>query len=101
MRNDGLEKAVREQAKALEPAQCEFVLAQFEHYRWNAERIAKLEAQLEGSQDDECRDLDHEGKLFRQRHQLVAEQSVLFKSIMQHLKGTGATESKLDAFLNG
>lgn len=99
--NDDLESAVRRQAETLEPAQCEFVLAQFEHYKWNASRIAKLESELAECQDDRDRDLDKEGKLFRQRHQLVAEQSGLFSHIMRQLKGTGATESKLDAFLNG
>ena len=98
---NALEVAVEKQANSLDPAQREFVLAEFATYQWNAERIAKLEEQLERSMGSEARDLDAEGKLFRQRHQLVAEQSSLFAHIMRWLKGTAAGESALDEFLKG
>jgi len=104
MSKTALEQAVRKQADSLDPAQREFVLAQFEHYKWNAARIEKLEAELEKGVvdgDTQVRDLDAEGKLFRQRHQLVAEQSSLFTHIMRWLKGTAAQESALDEFLKG
>ena len=98
-KTEALKDAVKTQAKNLEPAQYEFIMAQFDHYRWNELRISELESQLEDSASDELRDLDQEGKLFRQRHQLVAEQGTLFSHIMRWLKGTAAEQSKLEAFL--
>lgn len=102
-RKGKLEDAVRKQAASLDPAQREFVLAEFETYQWNARRQAALEAQLDegvlGS--DGLPNFDAEGKLFRQRHQLVAEQSSLFSHIMRWLKGTAAEESEIDRFLGG
>lgn len=97
----GLQQAVETQAANLEPAQREFIMAQFDHYKWNELRIAELESELEDSAGGENRDLDKEGKLFRQRHQLVAEQGTLFSHIMRWLKGTTAEMSELDAFLAG
>ena len=98
-----LEKAVENQAKSLDPAQREFVLAEFETYKWNAKRQRELEMQLErGIVDGEgFHNYDAEGKLFRQRHQIVAEQSSLFSHIMRWLKGTASEQSALDAFLDG
>ena len=98
-RNMKLQAAIEKQAASLDPAQREFVLAEFRTYQWNEGRIAKLESALKSMESDEVRDLDREGKLFRQRHQLVAEQASLFSHIMRWLKGTSASESKLDAFL--
>lgn len=98
-RNAKLKDAIEKQAASLDPAQREFVLAEFRTYQWNEDRIAKLESTLKAMESDEVRDLDREGKLFRQRHQLVAEQSSLFSHIMRWLKGTSASESKLEAFL--
>lgn len=96
-----LEKAVETQAQALEPAQREFVLAEFGTYKWNARHIEQLEKDLEtGIVDEEGRhNYDAEGKLFRQRHQLVAEQSQLFSHIMRWLRGTTSEESPIDEFL--
>jgi len=97
-----LEDALAVQANSLDPAQREFVMAQFEHYKWNEGRIAELEQEIEaGVVDPESgfRDLDLEGKVFRQRHQLVAEQGTLFSHIMRWLKGTAAGKSELDEFL--
>lgn len=101
-RIEKLEAAVAKQAESLDPAQREFVLAEFETYKWNDRRIDDLEKQLEkGIVDSEgFHNYDAEGKMFRQRHQLVAEQSSLFSHIMQWLKGTAAKESKLDQFLS-
>ena len=96
-----LEDAIRKQAASLDPAQREFVLAEFATYQWNASRIEVLESTLKAMESDEVRDLDREGTLFRQRHQLVAEQSSLFSHIMRWLKGTAAEDSRLDAFLSG
>lgn len=95
-------EAIEKQAKSLDPAQHEFVMAQFEHYKWNDSRITELEREIEeGVRDPETgfRDLDLEGKVFRQRHQLVAEQGTLFSHIMRWLKGTATNESKLDEFI--
>lgn len=97
-----LRDAVVNQAANLDPAQKEFVLAEFETYEWNAARIAELESQLEsGIIDNEgFHNYDAEGKLFRQRHQMVAEQSTLFSHIMRWLKGTVAETSEIDEFLS-
>ena len=96
-----LENEVKNQAASLDPAQREFVMAEFETYKWNARRQAELEAQLEkGIVDSEgFHNYDAEGKLFRQRHQIVAEQGSLFSHIMQYLKGTASKKSELDEFL--
>jgi len=101
-KTEKLEDAVAKQAASLDPAQKEFVLAEFETYKWNAKRIDSLESQLEtGIVDAEgLHNYDAEGKLFRQRHQLVAEQSSLFGHIMRWLKGTASEQSALDAFLD-
>jgi len=97
-----LKDAVEKQAANLDPAQKEFVLAEFGTYMWNAARIEELERQLEeGIVDAEgYHNYDAEGKLFRQRHQMVAEQSTLFSHIMRWLKGTMVEESPLDEFLS-
>lgn len=99
-RIERLEEAVLKQAANLDPAQKEFVLAEFETYKWNTARIQELERQLEESMKSECRDLDDEGKLFRQRHQLTAEQSQLFGHMMRWLKDTSVEESEIDEFLS-
>ncbi|MBQ9005983.1 MAG: hypothetical protein IJ092_06385 [Atopobiaceae bacterium] len=99
-KTDTLLEAVKAQAANLEPAQFNFIMAQLDHYRWNEGRISDLEGELEASAKDEYRDLDQEGKLFRQRHQLVAEQGTLFSHIMRWLNGTAAQESEIDMFLN-
>ena len=100
-KKDNLQEAIERQAASLDPAQREFVLTQFTTYQWNANRISELEGQLEGGvfREDGTRNFDAEGKLFRQRHQIVAEQNVLFSHIMRWLKGTAAQESELDKFL--
>ena len=97
-----LRESVEKQAKNLDPAQRDFVLAEFGTYVWNANHIAELERQLEEGVIDAggYHNYDAEGKLFRQRHQLVAEQSSLFTHIMRWLKGTVAEESALDEFLS-
>ena len=101
MAKDKLQEAIEKQAASLDPAQREFVLAQFETYKWNAGQIAILEKQLEeGVADaDGYRNYQAENQLFKQRHQMVAEQSVLFSHIMRWLKGTAVGESELDEFL--
>lgn len=98
-----LRKALDEQADNLDPAQREFVKAQFEHYEWNDRRIAELEKSLEGGvvDDEGIPDYKAESALFKQRHQLVAEQGQLFSHIMRWLKGTTPLErNELDEFLN-
>ena len=97
-----LREAVEKQAECLDPAQREFVKAEFGTYEWNAARIAELEEQLEnGAIDSEgYHNYDAEGKLFRQRHQMVAEQSTLFSHIMRWLKSTEVKEeSEFEQFL--
>lgn len=98
---EALAEAIAKQAANLDPAQREFVLSQFRTYEWNADRISSYEKQLEdGVVDEEGRhNYDAESKLFKQRHQLVAEQSQLFTHIMRWLKGTMVEESDLDDFL--
>ena len=100
---DKLEEAVRRQADSLDPAQREFVLAQFDHYRWNEEQIVRLQAEYEA-----CADVDGDreqmamrASLFKERHQLVAEQGQLFSHIMRWLKGTASNEDEFDEFLAG
>ena len=90
------------QAANLDPAQREFVLTQMETYEWNDGQIKECERQLEEGvfNGDGDRLYDAESKLFKQRHQLVAEQSTLFSHIMRWLKGTAVQESELDAFLD-
>lgn len=98
---DKLKEAVEKQAATLDPAQREFVLEEFGTYEWNAARIEELEKQLEEGvfNGEGDRLYDAEAKLFRQRHQMVAEQSTLFSHIMRWLKGTVAEESEIDDFL--
>lgn len=107
---DDLEKALATQAKSLEPAQRNFVMAQFEHYKWNEEQIDILERQYEeaSKEVDAAADLpakerkllvEQRGTIFRQRHQLVAEQGTLFSHIMRWIRGTAASQSELEAFL--
>ena len=96
-----LEEAVEKQVEMLEPAQREFVLAEFATYKWNAARIAELEEQLENGviDADGYHNYDAEGKLFRQRHQMVAEQSTLFSPIMRWIKNTAAEASEIESFM--
>ena len=89
-----LEQAVNKQAKELDPAQKEFVLAEFETYKWNADKIKDLEVRLK----DE-RDPDLEKKIAGVRHQLVNENASLFSHIMRWLKDTAVETSELDEFL--
>jgi len=107
---DELEKALEQQAQSLEPAQRNFVMAQFEHYKWNEEQIELLQRQYEEASEevDAAADLpakerkllvEQRGTIFRQRHQLVAEQGTLFSHIMRWIKGTAAGKSELEAFL--
>ncbi len=100
-KKDKLQEAIEKQAASLDPAQREFVLAQFATYKWNAGQIAILEKQLEeGVADaDGYRNYQAENQLFKQRHQMVAEQSVLFSHIMRWLKGTAAGNDELNEFL--
>lgn len=98
-----LRDAVEKQAKTLDPAQREFVKVAFGTYEWNAAKISELEGQLEsGVVDSEgIHNYDAEGKLFRQRHQLVAEQATLFSHIMRWLKNTEVKEeSEFEKFLS-
>lgn len=101
MAEDKLQEAIENQAKSLDPAQREFVMAQFATYQWNAGQIAILEKQLEeGVADaDGYRNYQAENQLFKQRHQMVAEQSVLFSHIMRWLKGTAVGDNELDEFI--
>lgn len=93
-----LEEAVRKQADSLDPAQREFVLAEFETYRWNAAKIEELQGRI-GSDAYDAEELKAEGALVRERHQLITEQTALFGHIMRWLKGTAAEESPLDEFM--
>lgn len=92
-----LEEAVQKQASSLDPAQREFVLAEYETYKWNAAKIERIQKKI----DTGKLDADAEAKQIRERHQLVSEQSALFGHIMRWLKDTGGEESELDKFLAG
>jgi len=96
---DALKKAIDKQAKSLDPAQREFVKAEFETYVWNAGKIEKLQEQLNGDAYD-SEGVKVEAALLRERHQLVTEQSALFSHIMRWLKGTASEVSELDEFLS-
>lgn len=93
-----LEEAVRNQADSLDPAQREFVLAEFETYKWNSEKIEELQNRINSGAYDED-GLKAEGALVRERHQIITEQTALFGHIMRWLKGTAADKSELDEFL--
>ena len=105
-----LEEAVEKQARCLETAQYEFIMAQFEHYKWNAEKISVLEGQydeiseiLDTAEFEKASDrkaaVERRNTAYRERHQLITEQGVLFSSIMRWLKGTAAEQSEIEAFL--
>lgn len=111
-KTDSLEKALSTQAQSLEPAQREFVMAQFEHYKWNELQIDRLQVQYEqasaavdAAADADAKErkalVDQRGAIFRQRHQLVAEQGTLFSHIMRWIRGTSSERDELDEFLEG
>ena len=89
-----LEQAVSRQAEGLDPAQREFILAEFRTYKWNAAKIADMEARLLDETDP-----DTEKKALAARHQLVNENASLFSHIMRWLKGTATEESPFDEFI--
>lgn len=93
-----LEEAVKKQADSLDPAQREFVLAEFETYKWNAAKIEELQERINSDPYDED-GLKAEGALVRERHQIITEQTALFGHIMRWLKGTAAEGSPLDEFM--
>lgn len=93
-----LEEAVRKQADSLDPAQREFVLAEFETYRWNAAKIEELQGRISSDAHD-ADELKAEAALVRERHQIITEQTALFGHIMRWLKGTAAEKSELDEFI--
>lgn len=99
-----LEEAVRKQADSLDPAQREFVLAEFETYRWNSAKIEELQDRIDslrGATDieDVIAAVKAEAALVRERHQIITEQTALFGHIMRWLKGTATEKSELDEFL--
>ena len=97
MTRTNLELKVKEQAKNLDPAQREFVLAELDTYLWNKRKIARIEDEV----DSGALSLDDEKKILAERHQLVNENSGLFGHIMRWLKGTAVEESEFDKFLSG
>lgn len=96
-----LQQAVEKQAANLDPAQREFVMAELRTYLWNERNQKRIEKNLESGivDEDGFRDFDAEGKLFRQRHQIVTEQASLFNHMMRELKGTSSEDDELDLFL--
>ena len=92
-----LEVAVSNQASNLDPAQREFVLTEFETYKWNLHKIDDIQKAVDAGELPP----DIEKKQIAERHQLVCENSALFSHIMRWLKDTVAQESELDSFLNG
>jgi len=93
---DKLEEAVRAQAESLDPAQREFMLAEFRNYQWNAAEIVRIEEEVaNGGYDDHVA----EKRALGIRHQLVNENASLSTHIMSWLKGTSGGKSGLDEFL--
>lgn len=92
-----LEQNVKAQAKNLDPAQKEFVLAELKTYMWNKLKIESIQKQVDSG---ELNAQEVKAQLTI-RHQLVAENSTLFGHIMKWLNGTAAEKSALDEFLEG
>ena len=96
-KTNSLEEAVRKQADSLDPAQREFMLAEFRNYQWNAAEIVRIEKEVEsGAYEDHVA----EKRALGIRHQLVNENASLSTHIMGWLRGTAAGENKLDAFIS-
>lgn len=93
-----LEEAVRKQADSLDPAQKEFVLHEFETYKWNSGKIEELQERINAC-GESCDDPKVEAALVRERHQIITEQTALFGHIMRHLKGTAFEEDPLDKYI--
>ena len=98
-----LEEAVRKQADSLDPAQKEFVLAEYETYKWNAAKVDELQERITslgaGDLEDAIAAAKVEAALVRERHQIITEQTALFGHIMRWLKGTAAEQDELDEFI--
>lgn len=92
-----LEQNVKAQAKALDPAQKEFVLAELKTYMWNKQKIEAIQRDVDSGELD----IAATKAQLTVRHQLVAENSTLFGHIMKWLKGTVTEKSELDDFLDG
>ena len=92
-----LREAIENQAKSLDPAQREFVLTEFETFKWNAKQIKTVQKSIRSEEISQ----DEKSKLIKLRHQLVTEQSALFGHIMRWLKGTAVEQSEFDKFLEG
>jgi hypothetical protein len=90
-----LEQNVKKQAKALDPAQKEFVLAELKTYMWNKQKIEAIQKAVDSGELD----VSAQKAQLTIRHQLVAENSTLFGHIMKWLKGTATEKSELDDFL--
>ena len=90
---EDLRKAIETQVESLDPAQREFVKAEFRTYEWNAAQIEKIQAEIDSGAVYE--DVKAEAAILRERHQLVTEQAALFSHIMRWLKGT-APEGKAE-----
>ena len=95
-KHTNLEMNVRAQAKNLDPAQKEFVLAELKTYMWNKKKIEAIQRDV----DSGVLDVTETKAQLTIRHQLVAENSTLFGHIMKWLNGTAAEKSKLDDFLD-
>ena len=91
-----LEQNVKAQAKNLDPAQKEFVLAELKTYMWNKQKIEDIQKQVDSGELD----IRATKAQLTVRHQLVAENSTLFGHIMKWLKGTAAEKSELESFLS-
>ena len=92
-----LELNVKAQAKKLDPAQKEFVLAELKTYMWNKQKIEAIQKEVDSGELG----VSETKAQLTIRHQLVAENSTLFGHIMKWLNGTTTEESPIDDFLNG
>lgn len=91
-----LELNVKAQAKALDPAQKEFVLAELKTYMWNKQKIEAIQRDVDSGELD----IAATKAQLTVRHQLVAENSTLFGHIMKWLKGTVTEQSEIEDFIS-
>lgn len=94
-KESNLEIEVKRQAKSLDPAQREFVIAELKTFVWNRRKIHDLERQIESGELKRA----EEKSVVAERHQLVSENAQLFTHMMRHLKDTESEVSAIEEFM--
>ncbi len=94
-----LGKAIEAACESMDAVKRGFVESEFESYRWNCDRLDKLERQL-GSRSLEP---DARKDLRTERHQLVTESGQLFSHLMRQLRDAAPKEDTdpMAEFLGG